>query len=73
MYMTNLYYVTTRDHVIPFYRVGKAGMVSHIGADEIPYDWLSTNKNDIRDRDHGSFKDADYKDLVINKIKERQR
>lgn len=67
MDITNLYYVVTKDHVVPFYKVGEEGMISS----DPRYDWLSSQKGGILDRDDIPTNGPEYRDLVINVTIER--
>jgi hypothetical protein len=67
MHIPNLYFVCTKDHVLPFSKVGEEGMISH----DPRWDWLSSQKGGILDRDDIPSSGAYYKDLVINVTIER--
>jgi hypothetical protein len=67
MYLSNLYFVLTRDHVLPFYVVGEDAMIHH-GTPK--WDWLSSQKDFVVDRDATPANQDEYKDLVINVTEE---
>ncbi len=78
MHISNLFFVVTRDYVVPFYFVGEKRMnLSYANDSGEKWDWLSSThflEKKIKDRDQPADTNIkDYKDLVINVTKERLR